>query len=241
MLLVDEMMSLAEASKPNEACGLVVAFENGKKHRLVHARNIDESPRTQFTLDPDAWLQVRDEEVVIAIWHSHVFGNAEPSLTDRSACEASGLPWHIVSLSGDYRYIEPNGFQAPYEKRPYVYLVHDCYTLTRDWYKREWGLELPEFDRPNYWWERGQNLYAENFASCGFVAMPPETPIERGDAFLIQANSKVPNHSVIQLGGGKILHHVQGRLSSIDVWGGYWALHSTHHLRHISKVGRSDG
>jgi len=53
-----------------------------------------------------------------------------------------------------------------------------------------------------------------------------------GDCFLMQVASPVPNHAAIYLGDGLILHHLQGRLSSRDVYGGYWQKVTTHILRH---------
>jgi cell wall-associated NlpC family hydrolase len=48
----------------------------------------------------------------------------------------------------------------------------------------------------------------------------------------MQVASPVPNHASVYLGDGLILHHLQGRLSSRDVYGGYWQKVSTHALRH---------
>ena len=33
-----------------------------------------------------------------------------------------------------------------------------------------------------------------------------------------------------------ILHHVQGRLSSRDVFGGYWRKHNTHILKYTGRA-----
>jgi cell wall-associated NlpC family hydrolase len=53
-----------------------------------------------------------------------------------------------------------------------------------------------------------------------------------GDCFLMQVASPVPNHAAVYLGDGLILHHLQGRLSSRDVYGGYWQKVTTHVLRY---------
>jgi len=228
-------MAHAAETHPHEACGLVVSA--GRKHRLLRGLNISEEPRTTFALDPAVWLEVGDNEAVIGVYHSHCDVPATPSMADRSSCEASGLPWHIVSYpSGGYQRIEPNGFRAPYLKRPYVHAIHDCYAIVRDWYNWEWNLGLPDFERDFQWWEKGQNLYIENFEKCGFVQLV-DVPPKAGDAFLIQMHSSVPNHAAIYLGDGTILHHVQGRLSTKDPWGGMWEKHAVCHLRHNSRLG----
>jgi proteasome lid subunit RPN8/RPN11 len=233
MDLLDAMVEHAQAEVPNECCGLIVA--RGKKTRLMRCRNVSETPRTDFEIDPQAWLELEEGEEVVAVYHSHPFTSPEPSMADLAGCESSGLPWHIVTPIGGHRYIEPSGYQAPYVGRPYVYGVLDCFTLVRDYYRREYGIDLPELERPRNWWLSGLDLYRDNFERYGFVRVDGENPIP-GDAFLIQVFSPVPNHAAIYLGDGKILHHVQGRLSTIDVWGGMWERSMTHHLRHSSLV-----
>lgn len=235
MNIHEEILAIAEARKPLECCGLVVA--RGHHVRLVEGRNLAHNPREDFALDPAAWLEVDDHEKVIGIFHSHPNGPAEPSLADRTSCEASGLPWHIVGLPRcDYVRIEPQGFRAPYLERPYVHHVHDCYALVRDWYNWEWGLGLPDYPREPDWWKKGQNLYLDHFAECGFVDISTRDEVQIGDAFLINVQSPVPNHAAIYVGDGYILHHVEGRLSSKDPFGGYWAKHRFATLRHSSKM-----
>lgn len=239
MSLIDDMMAHASESYPDEACGLVVA--HGKHCRVLRAKNIAHDPRVHFDLDPDAWLEVGDHEAVIGVYHSHPSGIAQPSLADRSSCEASGLPWHIVGYeTGDYVRIEPTGFEAPLLQRPYVYGVHDCWSLVRDWCRQELGLSLKDFHREPLWWEKGQNLFLENAQACGFVAVDGQD-FQKGDVVLIQVQSPVPNHIAVWLGDGTIMHHVQGRLSSRDPWAGFWVRHMTHHFRHKSRIGMTDG
>jgi len=109
--------------------------------------------------------------------------------------------------------------------------VLDCYSLIRDWYAQERGIDLPDFTRFDEWWKRGENLYLDNFAGAGFHVVEP-ADMNLGDVLLMQVASPVPNHAAIYLGDGLILHHLQGRLSSRDVYGGYWQKITTHTLRH---------
>lgn len=240
MSFVQDMLDHAQKDHPFEACGLVVA-SNGK-YRLIAAKNVHPSPKQEFQIDEAAWLEVQEDEEVIGIYHSHPEGSSEPSWADRSMCEATGLTWHIVSYPQcGYTSIQPDGFQAPYLCRPYVHGVHDCYSIIRDWYEREWDLKLPEFDREDEWWDKGQNLYLDNFESCGFITLPENSSAEIGDAFLIQIGQTktkgvCPNHAAIYIGDGKILHHPRGRLSTEDPYGGMWSRFTIFHLRHNSRM-----
>jgi cell wall-associated NlpC family hydrolase len=46
--------------------------------------------------------------------------------------------------------------------------------------------------------------------------------------------SKVPNHGAVYLGDGRIGHHQQNRLSSIDIYGGYYQKMTSKILRFTS-------
>ncbi|MEZ6841284.1 NlpC/P60 family protein [Acinetobacter baumannii] len=40
--------------------------------------------------------------------------------------------------------------------------------------------------------------------------------------------------SALYIGNNQFLHHVQGRLSTIDTYGGYWEKHTIRRLRHVN-------
>lgn len=240
MEYIKHMMEHAKSAHPYEACGLVV--QNTGEPFLLLSKNMATNPRSEFQISEDAWLAVADGDTVVGIYHSHADESCEPSMTDRVMCEATDLPWHIVSYpQHGYTCIVPEGYKAPYLRRPYVHGVLDCYTIIKDWYEREWQLELPEFDREDLWWEKDQDLYQDNFGKLGFKELPPGTAAEIGDAFLIQLGTKRtqkvrPNHGAIYIGDGKILHHPRGRLSGEDVYGGMWEQFTVYHLRHESRM-----
>ena len=103
-----------------------------------------------------------------------------------------------------------------------------------DWYKRELGIQLGDYFRRDQWWDKGENLYLENFEKEGFTEIPI-MEVKRGDLLLMQLASPVPNHAAIYLGDQVVLHHVQGRLSSKDVYGGYYLKNTACALRHESR------
>jgi proteasome lid subunit RPN8/RPN11 len=228
------MLEHADSARTYEVCGLVVS--DGRRYRIIRARNLARLPKKHFDLDPEAWLEVKPGEMVVGTYHSHPLGDPTPSPADIAACELSELPMHIICPgSGAYRTIQPTGQRLPYEHRPYVHGVLDCYAVVRDWYNWEWGLNLPNFHREYSWWTKGQDLYVEHFEACGFVDVG-EVDLKHGDAFLIQSMSPVPNHAAIWLEGGKILHHREGAASGYEFWTHSWARRATHHLRHKTRI-----
>jgi proteasome lid subunit RPN8/RPN11 len=218
----------ALADYPREACGLVVIVKG--RERYWPCRNNAVTPSEHFVLDPEDYAAAEDAGEIVAIVHSHPDVPSRPSEGDRVGCEASGVPWLIVSVMpgpiiAEQTQIAPSGYQAPLVGRSFHHGILDCWSLCRDWYALEMGVQLPNPVRPDNWWDDGQSdLYnVEALRAVGFVAVSL-ADIHRGDLVLMQIRSRnlVPNHAGIYLGDGLMLHHMHGRLSSRDVFGGYW-------------------
>lgn len=217
----------AAEQAPAEACGLLVARSRGVEY--LPCQNLAASPCEQFLIDP--WALVDAESggaEVVGVVHSHPGASSEPSELDLEAHAASGLQWWILGVDG-WRGIPPAGAQ-PYEGRSFTHGVNDCYTIVRDWYWREAGIWLPDYARGDDWWERGEDLYRQNFRSVGFVEVPP-ADLRPGDSVLMRIGSPVPNHAAIVLPGARILHHLAGRLSAVETYGRLYRERTTHVLR----------
>lgn len=233
MTLNDELKAAivahAERELPREACGLVVIV----KGRALYwpAANLAQGT-DQFVLDARDYAAAEAAGDIVAVVHSHPYLPPAPSQADRVACEASRLPWHIVSLpTRTWASLAPEGYVAPLVGREWSHGVLDCYAIIRDWYRQMRGVVLPDFPRHDDWWRRGENLYIDNFIAAGFYPLIDEAP-QMGDVILMQVMSPVPNHGAIYLGDNLILHHVQNRLSCRDVYGGMWKKHTTLMLRY---------
>lgn len=214
---------------PRESCGLIVNVNGFETY--VPCRNKAADAQEHFVLHPEDYADAEDRGEILAVVHSHPNVSAQPSQADLVACEASAMPWHIVSVSvpidGDKPVADeivsflPNGYKAPLLGRQFFHGILDCYSLIRDFYKEEYGVDLPNWQRQDGWWERGENLYLDHYDESNFQRVFDEP--QRGDVILMQVRSKVPNHAAIYLGDGKILHHMHGRLSTREIYGGYWA------------------
>jgi len=214
---------------PREGCGVLHVVDG---QTLFHAcRNIAEGT-DNFAIHPEDYAAAESMGEIVGIVHSHPNGPAEFSQADRVACEASGLPWYLVTCPEEaWAYMEPSGYIAPLVGRVWAHGVLDCYSIIRDWYKQERGITLPDFERHDDWWHKGGNLYVENFSKAGFERVFDGPQV--GDVLLMQVLAKVPNHAAVYIGDNKILHHLHGRLSCRDVIGGYWSKNTTHILRYV--------
>ncbi|RRU23622.1 peptidase P60 [Stenotrophomonas sp. 278] len=235
----------AVAEYPRECCGLIVATAEGEIY--IPCRNTATTPSEHFRLPGEDYAAAEDLGKVLALVHSHPNAAAAASQADRVMCElpdqllpGSGIRWHIISVGqvvgeepscGDVQTIVPCGYEAPLVGREFAHGILDCYTLVRDFYARELSVQLNQYDRQDKWWEQGEDLYSlDRLRSEGFDLIPDEP--RRGDMILMQFRSDVPNHAGVYLGDGKMLHHMQDRLSEVVPYGGMWAERTVRIVRH---------
>jgi len=193
------------------------------RERYWPCKNIsdDEVQGDQFILDPADFAAAEDAGEVLSVFHSHPFTPPIPSQADLIACERSGLPWHIVNpLTQAWGGCAPSGYQAPLIGRPWVWGVSDCWTLARDWYGVH-GIPLPDWERPATPAEFEQApMFEACWAEAGFSTAPGDD-IQPGDFLLLSIRSKGLNHCGVYAGDQLLLHHIRGRLSSLDLYGGW--------------------
>lgn len=202
-MLEKQCIELA-ASSQDEVCGLVV---DGSL--LFPCRNTHPEPSRNFRISEEDWLSAEEAGDVTAILHSHPQPKLVLSGTDRQMQISSGIEWWLIS-EGKLRKFRP----VPHLLgRRFEHGVMDCYTLFRDAYHL-CGIDLPDFERTNGWWLRGENLYLNNLSCNGFheVDMPS---IQPGDVLIRRAFPEAaPCHAMVYLGDNIVIHHeMAGRLS----------------------------
>lgn len=233
MEIPQEAIAHAVECYPNESCGLIVGGQ------YIACRNIATNPGEHFVMHTGDYRLAMDRGDIEAMVHSHPDHTCQPSEADRAVCEESELPSLILEIREgkfvDSKWLRPTGWQAPLLGRPFAHGIHDCLSIILDYYKRERGIDLGDYERRDNWWNEGGDLYREHLPRAGFYRLRDGEQPQTGDVILMQVRAPVPNHAGIYIEDGMlttepvahpvpqcILHHMYGRSSKRDVYGGYY-------------------
>jgi proteasome lid subunit RPN8/RPN11 len=227
--VLDDIVAHAVEELPRECCGVVIVFKG--KHKYIPCIN-DSNGNDEFSMNPKSFADAEDLGEIVYIVHSHPYTTNQPSMQDLVNIERSNVPWLIINPhTKEYSITNPSGYIAPLIGRQFHHGVLDCYTLIRDYYKQELNIEIPDYPREEHWWLLGYNLYVDNFESANFELVTDGT-LKAHDVVLMQVNSPAVNHGGVITAEGYLLQHVMGRLSSRDVYSGYYRNITTHVVRH---------
>ncbi len=215
-----EILKHAKQYEPREMCGFIVLSAD-KSKRFYPCENKAADPENFFEIDPQDFIDAEESGEIVAVVHSHPGGEPVLSGADLQIQMVNQLDFWLVC--GDEIYIFPK--IAPLIGREFTHGKMDCYTIFRDFYRLA-GCVLDDFERDDYWWEDGLNLYLDNMEPHGFEQIKGLHDIQIGDVILIQVGSNVPNHAAIYIGDQMVLHHSPRRLSKRDLYDGYWLKHT---------------
>ena len=212
MIWKEAALTHAKEEDPKESVGLLLNIKG--KERYFPCRNLSITSHQCFILDPEDYVKGSNLGEITAIVHSHPVTPPTPSQADKISCEDSNLPWYIVNPKTEqWGFCKPVGYKPPLLGRPWVWGITDCWSLVRDWYKEEKGIELRDWDRPT---TPEHFLKNPMFESCakdtGFRMLSAIEKLEIGDLLFMSIMSPGLNHVAIYL-GDNVLHHLRDRLS----------------------------
>ena len=248
MQLTDEIKAAIQAHAaecfPAECCGLIV------NDVYVQCRNISKHA-DQFEIHPEDLVAAEDSGETQAFVHSHPNASARASELDLLQIELHQKPWVICAYPDiEFQVYEPCGYKAPLVGRNYIHGIQDCYSIVRDFYERELGINLIDFEREDAWWEHkeSKSLYLDGFGEAGFIEV---NDLQYGDVMLCRVGrTEHVNHAIIWLGdqtelkseqteacvgSSIILHHPYGRKSVREVFGWQWQERVAKVVRYVEK------
>lgn len=139
---------------------------------------------------------------------------------DRAFVENSPVPVLLVGERQHPEFDNVKGWlpqqymeSAPYEGRPFLHGIFDCYTLIHDWMRREKGVILPtNVARQHGWWNNGgQSPYMQWFSKFGYKPVPMADTV--GDVVIFSFGKLNAVHAGVLVAEDELLHHLSGSLS----------------------------
>lgn len=235
----------ADECHPKEACGVIV----GKEYMPCTNVSPDEN---QFEISPTDLVRASSKGKIKAYVHSHSgFGEAstKPSQLDMIQMGLHGLPW-VIANGVDVDLYQPADYKAPLIGRDYYHGFLDCYTLVKDYYQRELGITLNDYERSDEWWAdaKSKPLYLDNFKKEGFIEVDT---IQKHDLILCRlGRTEHVNHALIFIGDGTlksettdavisdclVLHHPYSQQSLREMYSDSWQRRAAVIIRHKSLI-----
>ena len=208
----DAALVHAKDQDPKEAVGLLLNVKG--KQRYYPCQNLAITNHQEFILNPEDYVKADNLGEIIGIFHSHPITPPTPSQADRISCEHSNLPWYIVNPKTEkWADLHPEGYKPELCGRPWVWGVTDCWSLVRDWYKKEKNIDLIDYERSMTPQQFLENPLFEKYAKdTGFRELENDEPPKVGDVLLMSIMHPTLNHVAIFL-GDMVLHHLADRLS----------------------------
>lgn len=207
----ENIKQAALAVYPQELCGILTA------DRFIHCENKADDPLSGFKLSAVDYARYHAD--AIAIVHTHIppqrhalpIDVRTPSYADIVGQRDMKLPWLIYGCDGVGVSAEP--VQLPrvpnknYLDRPFIWFINDCYSLVRDYYRFELGIELPDHkaDKDYADLRNTNDLFAEHIQSYGFKGYDSLDDLKNGDLLLLGSNGFQRNHLGIYH-DGNVLH-----------------------------------
>jgi len=198
---------------PQEGCGYIVSGF------FYPVENIHTNPTENF-LFPETIAQklcFKDYKVI----HSHTMESFRddpriPSYTDMQGQQITQVPWGIVHCDGETvtdilwfgEKISPELLG-----RDYISNVYDCFTLARDFYRKNFSIDFGTHPRPVDWETWNPHYITQNFVDQGFYQT--DKP-KVGDVLLFSIGSRYINHIGIYTGNDTFIHHLYKRKSCED-------------------------
>ena len=96
MKVKDQIIKMSLQNPKEEICGFVVLKDNQEK--VIQCKNKASEKDKLFLIGAKDFLNIKRKNEILAVFHSHIMGTAEPSEFDLKMSEALCYPFIIYSI-----------------------------------------------------------------------------------------------------------------------------------------------
>jgi cell wall-associated NlpC family hydrolase len=187
-------------NKSEESCGLILNIHNSLD--IYKCRNISYHKKNHAILNPYDYIKASKLGKIVGHFHSQPTG--EISYLDYINASGHNLNSIIYIIDKDKFYLI-NPDKKDYLNLDYKCGVSDCYSLVRNYFKKELNIQLNDYNREDGWWKVNPNLILENFTKEDGIEVEFKD-IKVNDILAFEI-AGATCHFAIYLGNNFILHH----------------------------------
>lgn len=226
-----EIKAHALRDAPNECCGFI--YINKDTIKTFPCKNVSTEPQEEFEVDMDEYFEATRQGVIVGIYHSG--RDLAFSESDIHHADEWPLPLHLYSLKENtFKTYTPKTYGGDYLGRTFIWGHHDCYTLVKDYYRREYNLYLNDYDCDETYESSGKRDIIQNIEKEGFEKLKDISNIKAGDVLVFYTFGEY--HIAIYLGNNQFLHQLLKSQSRIDNLDELWAKRLKFALHHTSRL-----
>lgn len=206
----NQIKELALKEIPNEICGLILV--SGQSNLIYPCKNISNNKNKFFELSPLDFLRAVDKtnNKVIGFYHSQE--HRSPSALDWIVSQGHNLYSLIYSWKEDEFY-EIDKVQIKYKDylyKKFKWGVSDCFTLAKEFYKKEYNINVDNYNYGEDWYKKDSNLITDNYKKEGFIKIDFKE-IKEGNVVVFS-----DRHFGIYLEKDLLLHSKRNKYSIIE-------------------------
>lgn len=209
-------------SKPDEeCCGLVVFSKITNEDIVCPCQNTNPEKKYNFTINPNDYLNATAIGDIKAVYHSHPAGKVAFSEFDKMNSNNHNLTYILYHIkSDDFLYYYPNKEMNKYIGREFSYGKSDCFSLIKDYYKREKNIDIIEYDqlvnRDSSWRKKSAEHFQKMLEANPNFKEVDSQKLEKDDVLAYQYFDRPFEHFGVYLGDNLVLHQKIRRLSCIE-------------------------
>ena len=210
-----------------ECCGLVLQKDDILYY--LGAKNVAANKKSNFAVDPHAYLHASRSGKIIACFHSHIKNNSFSWIDINNSFKVN-LPYYLYNIKKDnISCFSPVEYEQ-YKKYLYFkfnYGKNDCFSLIRNFYKNELDIEMsdPAQDRATKYmppencliWHRQEYKEWANQNDLVDMDVNGISQLKKHDILVFDGfNKGEPSHGMIYIGNELVLHHPFNDISKIE-------------------------
>lgn len=194
--------------KDRESCGIFVLEQDGYTVNFIPLINEDIYDINHFISNDKRFYEYYINKNILALYHSHIDYNSDPSELDINISESLSIPSFIFSLKDKSQYLYyPNSYKPkPLEGRIFIPYFQDCISFVKDFFHLELNIKFT--DSIKNWARQGKesNEFLVNSMKCNFVNVD-FSQLNSYNIIVFKPNLDRTFHLGVYLGDNIIYHH----------------------------------